>query len=141
MCCNVCTVTAEGQPSIEMITFEKTPVKKHWPHQKWQLYQRCPGEAENHESSDVWLCFPRSSTSSFMMHWWKRYSAKKQKSLRLTFMPTLMLSWYLGQQERPDWRNSSRWALWDSSVKIFRFVNLNDLKVDISTQLSSAFST
>lgn len=110
-------------------------------HQKWQLNQRYPGGSENHESSEVWFCFPRSNTSSFMMHWLKQYSVKKQKSLRLTFMPMLMLSWYLDQQERPDWRNNSRWAFWDSSMKIFRFLNLNDLKVGISTQLSSAFST
>lgn len=70
------------------------------------------------------------------MHWLKRYLVKRQKSLRLTFMPTLMLSWYPDQQERPDWRNNSRWAPWDSSMKSFRVVSSNELNIGIPTQLS-----
>lgn len=122
--------------SRKKTALQQQAVKKCQPCQTCQLSKRCPGESEHNWSLYACFHFHRSNTSSFMMHWLKQFSVKKQKSLRLIFMPMLMPSWYLDQQEKPGWRSNSRWALWGSHVKSFVTVIISDLKVGISAQHS-----
>lgn len=78
--------------SLKKTALQQQAVKKCQPCQTCQLSKRCPGESEHNWSLYACFHFHRSNTSSFMMHWLKQFSVKKQKSLRLIFMPMLMPS-------------------------------------------------